>query len=250
MNYLSQLQLYPDFSHIDVDNPIYYEIILHLNDYKRIENYFDLKSMTYIDDEIKCVCYLKNIAKEVLSFNGNTLYERKYDNLSYLNIIDAARRNGDELNCRYKSFIFSQLLIACGFKSRWVGCLSMNIDDLECHCITEVYFEKLKKWVAVDLSFDYFYFDSNGTLLNLMEIRKNMISGDKVKFISKNKSLALDTRRYLEKNLFMFRFSSFYKYNMTINSAENVLLCPKHYHIDQCKRRKFSYVTTNSSRFW
>lgn len=250
MNYLSQLQLYPNFSHIDLNKQIYYELVSHFNDYEKIENYFDLKIFSCIDDEIERLCYLKNMAKEVLTCRGNTLSERKYDHLNYLSIIEMANRNGDELNCRYKSFVFSQLLMACGFKSRWVGCLSMDIDDQECHCVTEVYLKKLKKWVAVDISFDYLYFDSKGMLLNLMEIRNNMVSGDKVKFISKNKSAALDTRRYLEKNLFMFRFLSFYKYNMTIDSAENVLLYPEHYCIDYCKTRKYSYITTNASPFW
>ncbi len=52
-----------------------------------------------------------------------------------------------------------QLLLALGFKARWVMCLPMDLRDDECHCVTEVYSKELEKWIVVDAAFDLFYFN-------------------------------------------------------------------------------------------
>ena len=119
MNYLNQLLSYPNFSYIEKSRPQEIELD-NADDSERIQKYFDIKKICNISDELEKIYYLKNAVHSVLAFDGNMLFDRKYDHLDYLSIIDAAQKNGDELNCRYKSFIYAQLLIACGFKARWV----------------------------------------------------------------------------------------------------------------------------------
>lgn len=258
MNYLSRLQAYPDFcSDYEFEQPNFLCVCKRRdgeknNDFKRIKEIFqiDINSNIELVNEIKVLCYLKNAVINSLHLNGENIIDRKYDNMTYLDIISNSRRNGDVLNCRYKSFIFSQLLSLYGYKVRWVGCLPMDADDEECHCVTEVFSLLLKKWIAVDVSFDYFYFDSNGTLLNLIEIRNNLICGKRIGFISKSRQEVFNTKRYLEKNLFKFRFIELCDYNSTIDSGKTILLYPRGYSLGDAEKKCFSRVTNNILPFW
>lgn len=200
--------------------------------------------------DIEHICRLKKIVKTKLEWEGNSIIDRKYDFIPYLDIIDQARKNGDSLNCRYKSYIFSQLLMAYGYKARWVGCLPMDFRDSECHCVTEVFLKSLNKWIVVDIAFDYLYFDNKGNLLNLIEMRRKIIAGEKIRFLSMDSKKASDTKKYLEKNLFKFRFASLYRYNLPICSVKPVLLVPKHYILADAEKKMYANITNNVSMFW
>lgn len=258
MDYQSLLRAYPSFHcnnegvypHLSYASRNCYN--KNVDDLEKVKDIFGFDNDVAVGatNEIEKICYLKNIVIHALNWNGVDITDRKYDNMSYLDIIITAKQNGDALNCRYKSFVYSQLLSLFGFKARWVGCLPMDADDEECHCLTEVFLPELNKWIAVDVSFDYLYFDSNGKMLNIAEIRRNLILGKKVRFISKNRQGTLDTIRYLEKNFFKFRFMEKYTYNSTIDSCQTILLCPSGYIVGEAERKKYSYVTNNISPFW
>lgn len=259
MDYLSLLKAYPNFSHTaQIVPPSFqyfrtnYFIYENCNEIKKINEVFNINidATIDIDNEIERICYLKRAVINALDWTGINILDRKYDGMTYLDIIANAKKNGEVLNCRYKSFVFYQLLIFLGFKARWVGCMPMDENDKECHCITEVYSMELNKWVAIDVSFDYLYFDPSGMLLNLIEIRNNLIQNKKVRFISKDKRATYDTKHYLEKNLFKFRFIESIKYNSTIKSAKTVLLYPTGYSLSKSERKQYSYVTNNILPFW
>lgn len=252
MNYLSKLITFSNFTYApEFSMTQYCEANQFSVNYEKIRKYFGIDDGTLINkSELEAILYLKDIAYEVLSFGNQTISDRKYDSLDYFSIIDIAKRNKDQLNCRYKSFIFAQLLMACGFRSRWVGCLPMDPSDKECHCITEVYSHYLGKWFVVDIAFNFLYFNAAGTLLNLYEIRNNLITGNKVRFISKDKATISDTYIYLTKNMFKFRFAKQYKYLTTLSSDEYILLHPDKYIIDNSEYKEYSQFTTNAAAFW
>lgn len=65
------------------------------------------------------------------------------------------------MNCRYISLIFTQILLAAGFKARWVSCL---------HCVSEVYIEEYRKWIVVDVALNVLYFDKKGNKVRMKKL--------------------------------------------------------------------------------
>lgn len=101
-------------------------------------------------------------AAEYLGFKGKPLDSRRYDKDGWFDTIETAKKEGYCLNCRYISLLFTQILLAVGFKARWVTCLPMELNYKECHCVTEVFVESLNKWIVVDAAYNLLYFDKKG----------------------------------------------------------------------------------------
>jgi len=135
-------------------------------------------------NEIERILQLLKWSKSYLKFSGKVLQSRRYDDCDFFELTIKARNEGYSLNCRYISLLFTQILLAAGFKARWVVCLPMALEYRECHCVTEVFIEMCNKWIIVDASFNLVYFDKKGNLLNLLEMRNIIIKGEKFRVIN------------------------------------------------------------------
>ncbi len=171
-----------------------------------IREKFRLEVIDKQDAELKFIMDLKKKAVNLFWFDGEELGEKKYDELSVIDIIDQAKKDNKKLNCRYRAYIFLHMLLACGIKARMVSCMSMDLRYSDCHWVTEVFIEKLKKWIVVDVAMDYIYFDERGLPLNLFEIRDRILNNKRIKFFSTNVEHILFTQEYWKKNIFRFRF--------------------------------------------
>jgi hypothetical protein len=112
------------------------------------------------------------------------LSERIYDNTDWFATINKAKEEGYSLNCRYKASLFVQLMLAHGFRARWVLCLP---DDSICkgrHCVCEVFVISLNKWVVVDVAYNLVYFNKKGVLLNLIEMRNLIINNERFRYFT------------------------------------------------------------------
>lgn len=174
----------------------------------RISQTLGLKKIVGFGDELQKLSRLKQYANDILSFDGKFLRSREFEYLNSLEIIDSAKKLGFSLNCRYKSFIFTQMLLSLGYKARWVRCLSFDLRTSDAHCVTEVYIEGLKKWIVADCAFNTFYFSSDGTLLNLMEMRECLSSGKPIRFLTINKKNIDYIKKYWTQNIFRFTYLS------------------------------------------
>lgn len=202
-NDLKLLKKYSDFKYnlkLEDKNIIYYQNskekkLVHIN------NQFNLRNKSGDGTDIQKINNLKNWAYEYLHFDGKQLLDRKYDNLSVEKIIEYAKKDGYALNCRYISLIFTQFVLAIGYKARWLMCKSACEDDIECHCITEVYIPSFHKWIIVDAAYGLIYFDENWIPLNVMELRNCIINNKRIRFLSKYRNQIL---LYWIKNSFQF----------------------------------------------
>ena len=209
-DYFEMLKKYSDFENCNSISPriIAYEDVNSPN-LVDIRKQMNLDILKEGDDEIKYLIFLKKYAYDMLNFEGKSLNQKTYDNLSFSEIINDARNKGYALNCRYISYIFCQMLLSVGFKARWVVCLSSDLYNNECHCVTEVYVNKLKKWVVVDASFGTFYFGERGELLNLYEMRNLYVNGKMPILVADDSKHVKNIQLYWIKNIFRFRFIAY-----------------------------------------
>ncbi len=201
---------------------------------------------------IKEVAAIKQIAVDLMEFKGKELGEKRYDNCGVTSIIDLAKAEGFSLNCRYKTYIFTAMLLAVGFKARMVKCLSMDLRYRDCHWVTEVFIEDEEKWIVADAAFDLFYFDKCGNLLNLYEMREKTINGNAFRFVLKNKENLLYVEQYWVKSLFRFQFLLNNRIeSFALSKVDVVGLNPKGFVMQNKVVGKFNYIYTESQRnFW
>ena len=208
-----------------------------IQDQERLTKTLGLEVLKKDDDEIKKIIELKKWAVRNLSFKGEMIKTREFDYLDCLEIIEKAKSNGNALNCRYITLVFTQILLTMGFKARLICCMSMDLRDTECHWVTEVYINQLRKWIVVDIPLDFFYFDAKGNLLNLIEMRRMIVKGENIRLISTNREHILFTQQYWRKNIFRFKFLEINKYNMLMSENKHYLVLNPKGFIMQNKKR-------------
>lgn len=192
------------------------------------DDYTDLNKIIGNGNELSRLAKLKRWVVENASGKGKNLPGRLYDNLNCIDIIRKAKEDGYSLNCRYLSYVYMQLAIFLGFRTRWVMCLPMDLRDDECHCVVEVYSKDLKKWIVVDAALDLFYFSEKGIPLNLLEMRKMLIERNKLKFFSPNKDYSCFVQNYWKKNIFRFKYLINNKINaLSLTEIKFACLNPK-----------------------
>lgn len=194
----------------------------------------EIKEKWNIDDimgsgtEIQRITKLKKWAFELLCFNGKKLESRRYDSLNCFDTIQSAKNDGYSLNCRYISLIFTQILLAAGFKARWVSCLPMELNYCECHCVSEVFIEKYNKWIVVDVAFNLLYFNKKGDLLNLYEIRQHILINEPFRIQATTKEHFRYVWEYWIRHVFRFKFLLNNRFNMlALSNKTFVFLNPK-----------------------
>ncbi len=99
----------------------------------RVSKILNLENIVGFGDELQKLSKLKQYASDILSFDGRFLRNREFEYMNSLEIIDSAKKLGFSLNCRYKSFIFTQILLSVGYKARWVRCLPFDLRTSDAH---------------------------------------------------------------------------------------------------------------------
>ena len=180
---------------------------------KKMRNEFGLEAANAELDDMSKIVKLKKRAIEILAFPGRELGSKRYDSQDAVDIARIAKEENYSLNCRYRTYLFTLMALACGFKARMVSCLSMDLRYRDCHWVTEIYSNTYKKWIVVDVPLDFFYFDEKGVPLNLLEMRKRIIQDKPIKMLSTNTNHILFAQQYWKKNIFRFWFAACNKYN-------------------------------------
>ena len=84
------------------------------------------------------------------------------------------------INCRFMAIAFADCLVAVGIKAYPVALLSYKDKEngsFGAHLMTHAYISELNKWCLFDPSFNVYFCDSNGRLLNVFELRKLFLDG-------------------------------------------------------------------------
>lgn len=174
----------------------------------RLRKKFGIDRYYESEDEIRYICFLKKKAVDLLSFKGKELEDHRYDIIDPIDIVQMAKMDGFSLNCRYKTYLFTLMALAVGFKARMVSCMSMDLRYCGCHWVTEIYSNKYSKWIVVDVPMDFFYFDEKGIPLNLLEMRQRIIENRPIKMLSTNKRHIQYAQDYWKIYAFRFKFLS------------------------------------------
>jgi Transglutaminase-like superfamily len=137
-----------------------------------------------------------------------------------LSFIDVCRRDGKTLNCRGLAILLNEVYLAVGFKSRFVTCLPKDTTDNDCHVITMVWANDLKKWIWMDPTFNAYVMNEKGDMLSIEEVRERLIAGkplilnpdaDRNRQTTQTKKDYLDT--YMAKNLYRLECPVSSEYN-------------------------------------
>ena len=217
----------------DAKKPIFFFEKKESENLVSLNRLFSINEIIGTGSELEKISRLKKWATNYFHFDGKQLPGRIYDETSCYDLVITAKKEGYALNCRYISLIFTQILLSAGFRARWVICNSMDLRDTECHCVTEVYIDQIGKWIVVDPALGLFYFNKKGELLNLIEMRKMIAKGEKIRFCSDSIEHTKIIQLYWLKNIFRFSFCLSNKVDM---------LCAPHVEYACLNPEKFEMV--------
>ncbi len=116
------------------------------------------------------------------------------DSLTSLDILTSAKTEGVQYRCVEYGKVLHDILLSFGYVARTVGLKSVNVDYGGAgmgHVATEVWSNKLQKWIFLDPQFNI-YAAYQKEPLNIYEIYKLKANGkfDKIKFVHPDTSLS------------------------------------------------------------
>ena len=74
----------------------------------------------------------------------------------------------------------NDVLLAIGWRSRFVACIGHDPEDPDCHVVTAVFAESLGRWIMLDAAFNCYFTNGEGEILGLQEVRAKIAVGDPV----------------------------------------------------------------------
>lgn len=210
--------VYPDC------NDGYYKV---LRDLYGLQNFFPAKSP--IGKSITLTRWINKSIKQA----GMVCLPIQRDGFT---LLEHSLRFKKPLNCKGCSLILTDCLISLGVMARTVHCMSKDIFDPESHYITEMYAKDKNKWIAMDAAFGCF-FESEGDILGIKEIREKLVEGQGVRVMS-SRDVAIEKYREkiiygMYKNFYRFEYYSSYEpgYASLFSNIKKILIEPA------CERR-------------
>lgn len=195
------------------------------------------------------------------------LYKESYEeNLSHLHatdILNIAKSVKKSVNCLSHATVMTEVLLLYGFYAKTVTCLPIGTWPYDCHNITVVYVESIKRWIALDPTYNIYFKDVDDQLISLDKIRKACINNEDIFIISNQRFQSPETKefqsmymKYMSKNL--FRFRTYKKVIQRRQESEEIIyeLVPKNYmpyngnYIFMESENRSIYYITDPDFFW
>lgn len=209
------------------DDGISYSYELFHSDSQKIKELLKIGQHETSNDFDKALYIMRKLHKLLIT-SGNAGCPDVRNGLQMLE-----NRNIQRLNCRGHAIVLNDILLAYGYKSKFICCMSDDPADPECHVTNQVYIKKFHKWIMLDSALQAYVEGDGGIPLGLEEVRKNIINGVKLKFMISpsvpNDNLIRDNfENYLIKN--MYCFLSYEHYGLCCDNKDNnnskILLLP------------------------
>ena len=168
-------------------------------------------------------------------------------------------KNKDDKNivfvCRDMATCLTEIYLSLGFKARTVTCISRYSNDNDVHVVTEVYCNKLNKWIMVDPSFNAYVINSNNQILNLYEIRDHFANKLELKTNSgvNINNCAFNSNKYLKymsRVCFEFERAIDIEFGIENISVKRMMLIPKGYSKKKHSESEYLQITNNTDLFW
>jgi hypothetical protein len=139
-----------------------------------IRHYFNLDSIAGKGDEVTRIKHLLYWLHDLVQHDGSSSWPNCHYNAVAL--YQTAKKDKRGLNCRFMAEMLNDVLLAEGFKSRFLTCEPRDYrTDGDCHVIDVVWCRSLHKWIWVDPTFCAFVTDDKGLLLHPGEVRERLI---------------------------------------------------------------------------
>jgi hypothetical protein len=178
-----------------------------------------------------------------------------------IDIFRVCRAEDRPVNCWTKSIILNEAYLSLGYKSRSIACFPRQDGISGCHVVTMVYSSQLKKWIYMDPSFNAYFVDEDGNLLDFREIRERLIS-NKPLFVNEDNtwiSRIVSYKTYIADNFIRFSCSavSAFDYGTADKDRGYIELVPKKLNLAGKRVMAQSdgyatktYFTSNPDYFW
>jgi hypothetical protein len=140
---------------------------------KALKKKYNLDSIAGRGADVSCIINLMRWVHYLIPHNGA---EGNPDTKNAMSLIKECKRDNKTLNCRGLAIVLNEVYLASGYKSRIVTCLPKDPNDNDCHVITTVYSEQLRKWLWMDPTFMAYVMNEKGELLSIEEVRERLIS--------------------------------------------------------------------------
>lgn len=220
---------------------------------------YNLKNEVDYDNEIETFLNLMDwvhIATQSEGDLGNP------DTLNSAAIINYVKTQNRAVNCRMKSIVLNEILLAFGYYSRRISFKPSQFDG-DSHSIVTVYSYEMQKWICLDPTFNTYFHDARHNLLSYLEIRQAYTNGDIPSFRSINISPEYPLKLagiefstydqwysvYMAKNCFRVSCPQISKFGHENSDDLNYLnLLPYGYIEDRSDSNTIS--TTNSTEFF
>ncbi len=171
-----------------------------------------------------------------------------------LHILDVCSENKRGVNCRMLATVLNEVYLSMGFKSRHITCLPKWPNDQDCHVINIVYAPSLGKWLYMDPSFEAYFRNEKGDLLDIAEARESLVQDRKL-VLDKEANWNGQTTdpvwymQYMSKNLFHFSCPAASEFGYESKPVHvQVYLEPADMPLK--KSTNTAIYTTDADRFW
>jgi len=148
----------------------------HIDEYDELLKMYNLKQIAIGNDDFEQAIAVMQWLTDNTMYSGVQLHFLPDDAKSIL-AFSFGKPFSNAINCRDKAIVLTDLLIALGIKAYPMAL----IDDKQSgnHFVVHIYCSQSKQWMVADPSFNTYFTDEQGNLLNVYELR-NLFLADKM----------------------------------------------------------------------
>jgi hypothetical protein len=143
-------------------------------DLKNLNKEHNLKRIAGKGGKIETFLNLKDWVHTRLSVDGEVGKPERLDTPSIFNYVDISHH---AVNCRMKSIVLNEALLALGYRSRRISFIP-SIADSDTHSMVTVFSQTLQKWICLDPTFNTHFYDASGNIMGFLEIREAYKKGE------------------------------------------------------------------------
>jgi len=139
--------------------------------------------------------------------------------------VEACVQRGLTMNCGGLAETYAAVCRGAGLTARRVVCLPFDRQDPDCHSVAIVYSDSLRRWVYMDPTFETYWTDARGNMLDLERARALLAEGDTV-LVNPEANLNGERRdpaehlAYMSKNLFRFKMWPGFRRTLILNPCD------------------------------
>lgn len=161
----------------NLKNTDYENLFSYLDEYYLLKEKYSLNKVIKGNSDFQRALSIMQWLTDSTYYNGYQVVFSKMLPDDALSILDFAYKKPFKyaINCRFKAIVLTDLLISLGFKAYPVAMFdsAKNANHFTVH----VYLNDAQKWVLLDPSFNTYFTDDYGKVLNAFELRNIFLNG-------------------------------------------------------------------------